>query len=277
FERVISDGSTRLVLVSGYSGIGKSSAVNELHKALLPSRGLFASGKYDQYERDVPYATLAHAFQAIVRQILSQPEDEVARWRAAIEEALGSNGQLLTNLITELELIIGVQPPSPEVSPQDAQRRFQSVLRRFLGVFARAEHPLVLFLDDLQWLDAATLDFLDQIVTAPDVHHLLLVGAYRDNEVGPTHPLGQALEAIRQTDARLSEIVLAPLSSDDVNRLVADALHCGTERARPLGDLVYEKTAGNPLFAIQFLTVLADEGLLAFEPSTASWTCDLTR
>jgi PAS domain S-box-containing protein len=277
FEQVVSDGSTRLVLVSGYSGIGKSSVVNELHKALLPPRGLFASGKFDQYKRDIPYATLAQAFQGIVRQILSQPEDEVARWRAAIEEVLGSNGQLLTNLIPELELVIGVQPAAPEVSPQDAQRRFQSVLRRFLGVFARAEHPLVLFLDDLQWLDAATLDFLDQIVTEPDVRYLLLVGAYRDNEVGPTHPLSRTLEAIRQTDARVSEIVLAPLGPDDVNRLVADALHCGTERARPLGDLVYEKTAGNPLFAFQFLTALADEGLLAFEPSTASWTCDLAR
>src|SRR5467141_1802315 len=214
FDRVVAQGTSELVLVSGYSGVGKSSVVNELHKVLVPSRGLFASGKFDQYKRDIPYATLAQAFQSLVRQILVKNEAEVGQWRHAFQEALGANGQLIINLIPEVEFIIGKQPPVPDLPPQDARNRFQMVFRRFLGVFAREEHPLALFLDDLQWLDAATLDLLEHLVTHADVQHLLLVGAYRDNEVGPAHPLMRTLEAIRKADARLHEIVLAPLELD---------------------------------------------------------------
>ena len=165
FDRVVASGKTELVLVSGYSGIGKSSIVNELHKALVPSRGLFAAGKFDQYKRNIPYATLAQAFQSLVRQLLSKNDAELDRWRGALLEALGPNGRLMVNLIPELALIIGEQPPAPDLSPQDAHSRFQLVFRRFLGVFARPEHPLTLFLDDLQWLDAATLELLERLVT----------------------------------------------------------------------------------------------------------------
>ena len=165
FDRVANRGTTELVLVSGYSGVGKSSVVNELHKALVPSRGLFASGKFDQYKRDIPYATLAQAFQQLARQILGQSERELGQWRATILQALGPNGQLMVNLIPDLELIIGNQPPVAELPPQDAQNRFQMVFRRLLAVFARPEHPLALFLDDLQWLDAATLDLLQYLIT----------------------------------------------------------------------------------------------------------------
>ncbi|MEA2966394.1 MAG: hypothetical protein QOI46_6492, partial [Alphaproteobacteria bacterium] len=226
FDTVVAQGTLELVLVSGYSGIGKSSVVNELHKALVPSRGLFASGKFDQYKRDIPYATLGQAFQSLVRSLLSQSEEELGRWRHSLSQALGPNGQLIVNLVPELELVIGKQPPVAELPPQDAQNRFQMVFRRFLGVFARKEHPLALFLDDLQWLDAATLDLLEHLVTHSEVRHLLLVGAYRDNEIGPAHPLLRTLEAIRTVDTRVHEIVLAPLELDDVGRLIADALHC---------------------------------------------------
>src|SRR2546426_4175803 len=192
-NRMVTSGNPELVLVSGYSGIGKSSVVNELHKVLVPPRGLFASGKFDQYKRDIPYATLAQAFQSLVRPLLGRSEAEIGRWRDALSEALGPNGQLIVNLVPELELVIGKQPPVPDLPPQDAQRRFQMVFRRFLGVFARKEHPLALFLDDLQWLDAATLDLLKHLATHPEVQHLLLVGAYRDNEVGAAHPLMRTL------------------------------------------------------------------------------------
>ena len=202
FDRVVAHGTPELVLVSGYSGVGKSSVVNELHKALVPPRGLFASGKFDQYKRDIPYATLAQAFQTLVRQILAKSEAEVGQWRGALQDAVGPNGQLIVNLIPEVEFVIGKQPPVPDLPPQDAQNRFQMVLRRFLGVFARPEHPLALFLDDLQWLDAATLELLEHLVTDPDVRHVLLVGAYRDNEVSPSHPLMRTLEAIRKAGAR---------------------------------------------------------------------------
>ena len=276
FDRVIANGTPELVLVSGYSGIGKSSVVNELHRALVP-RGLFASGKFDQYKRDIPYATLGQAFQSLVRSLLTQSEEDLGQWRDALHAALGPNGQLIINLVPELELVIGKQPPVPDLPPHDVQNRFQMVFRRFLAVFARKEHPLALFLDDLQWLDAATLDLLEHLVTHPEVRHLLMVGAYRDNEVSPTHPLLRTLERIRAADARVQEIVLAPLELDDVGRLIADALHCEPERARPLAELVQEKTAGNPFFAIQFFIALADEGLLAFDPVASAWQWNMDR
>jgi PAS domain S-box-containing protein len=277
FDRVVANGTPELVLVSGYSGIGKSSVVNELHRALVPPHGLFASGKFDQYKRDIPYATLGQAFQSLVRSLLSQSEAELGRWRESLNEALGPNGQLIVNLVPELELVIGKQPPVAELPPQDVQNRFQMVFRRFLAVFARPEHPLALFLDDLQWLDTATLDLLEHLVTHPEVRHLLLVGAYRNNEVGPAHPLLRTLEAIRKADARVHEIVLAPLELDDVGRLIADALHCEPERTRALAQLVQEKTGGNPFFAIQFFIALADEGLLAFAPVTRAWQWNMDR
>jgi predicted ATPase/signal transduction histidine kinase len=277
FERVVAQGTPELVLVSGYSGIGKSSVVHELHKMLVPPRGLFAAGKFDQYKRDIPYATLAQAFQSLVRALLGQGETELSRWRDALREALGPNGEVIVQLVPELELVIGKQPAVPELPPQDAKHRFQMVFRRFVGVFARPEHPLALFLDDLQWLDMATLDLIEHLVTHPDVRFLLLVGAYRDNEVGPTHPLRRSLATVEASGARIQEIVLAPLGPDDVGRLVADALHCDPERAEPLARLVHEKTGGNPFFAIQFLTMLSDEGLLAFDPAAPAWHWDIDR
>jgi predicted ATPase/signal transduction histidine kinase len=275
--RVVAQGTTEFVLVSGYSGVGKSSVVNELHKILLPPRGLFASGKFDQYQRDIPYATLAQAFQILVREILVKSEAEMDQWRSTLGEAVGPNGALIVSLIPEVEFIIGAQPPVPDLPPRDAQNRFQMVFRRFLSVFAREEHPLVLFLDDLQWLDGATLDLLEHLVTHSEVKHLLLIGAYRDNEVGPTHPLMRSLEAVRKPDAKVLEIVLAPLGLGDVGRLIADALHCEPERAMPLAELVHEKTGGNPFFTIQFLTTLAEEELLAFDRAAPGWVWDIDR
>ena len=277
FDRVVANGAAELVLVSGYSGVGKSSVVNELHRALVPPRGLFASGKFDQFKRDIPYATLAQAFQGLVRPLLGQSEAALGQWREALREALGPNGQLMVTLVPELELVIGPQPPLLELPPQDAQNRFRLVFRRFLAVFARPEHPLALFLDDLQWLDMATLDLLEHLVTHSEVRHLLLVGAYRDNEVGPAHPLARTLEAIRAAGTRVQEIVLAPLGLEDVGQLVADALHSEPACTHQLAQLVHEKTSGNPFFAIQFFKALAEEELLAFNRVALSWQWDIDR
>ncbi|HYY29645.1 MAG TPA: AAA family ATPase [Chthoniobacterales bacterium] len=326
FERVVASGTPELVFVSGFSGIGKSSVVNELHKVLVPPRGLFASGKFDQFKRDIPYATLAQAFESLIIALLGKKETELRRWRDALLDALGPNGQLIVDLVPKLKLIIGEQPPVPNLPPQDAQRRFQLVFRRFIGVFARPEHPLALFLDDLQWLDAATLDLLEDLLTSdftdqqsptlqglrrgqaidfesqgvvgravdcegtsqpknaelhrtarPDVRYLLLIGAYRDNEVNSAHPLMRKLATIRQGGGAVREIILAPLAREDLGQLIADSLHCEPERASPLASLVHEKTGGNPFFAIQFISALAEEGLLTFDYDAAGWSWDLGR
>lgn len=271
FERVVTGYSAELVLVSGYSGIGKSSIVNELHKVLVPARGLFAAGKFDQYKRDIPYATLAEAFQGLVRQLLSKSDRELASSRDALLVALGPNGQLMVNLIPELALVIGEQPPIPRVEPQDAANRFYSVFRGLLGVFARPEHPLVLFIDDLQWLDAGTLELLKRLVTDPESRHFLLIGAYRDNEVGPAHPLSTTLAAIAGSGAAVSTVSLAPLQVGSLAKLLAAALHTDVTRVLSLAELVSEKTGGNPFFAIQFIAALAEEGLLAFDAESLTW------
>jgi len=277
FDQAAATGMPMLVLVSGYSGIGKSAVVNELHKALVPSRGLFASGKFDEYKRDVPYATLAQAFDGLIRSLLSKGEANLQIWRDAFREALGPNGMLMVDLVAVLRLITGEQPPVPELPPQDAQRRFQLVFRRFIGVFARREHPLALFLDDLQWLDAATLDLLEDLLIHPEVHHLMLVGAYRNNEVTADHPLMRKLGVIKTAGGRVKEITLGPLAREHLGQLIVDALHCDLAPVLPLAQLMSEKTGGNPFFAIQFLSSLAEEGMLTFDHAAGRWSWDLNR
>ena len=277
FDRVITNGVPELVLVSGYSGIGKSSVVNELHKMLVPSRGLFASGKFDQYRRDVPYSTLVQAFQGLVRTLLGKSDAALDAWRRAILEALGPNGRLMVDLVPELKLIIGEQPPATELPPQQAKNRFQLVFRQFVAVFAQPEHPLALFFDDLQWLDAATLELLQHILTGSDLSHLLLIGAYRDNEIDGSHPLMRTLQAMESAGVRIEKIELVPLARDDLEQLVVDALRSQSESARPLAQVLHQKTAGNPFFAIQFLNALAEEQLLAHEHTAARWCWDLDR
>lgn len=271
FDHVVADGDAQLVMVSGFSGIGKSSVVNELHRALVPSRGWFAAGKFDQYKRGVPYATLAQAFRGLVAQVLGKSDAEIAVWRAGLQRHLGTTGQLIVNLVPELELVIGKQPPIAELAPTDAQARFHAALRGFLTVFASAEHPLVLFLDDLQWIDSATLDALEHLLSSAEIRHLLVVGAYRDNEVDPSHPLAQMLTRLRERPRRVREIELAPLQRSHVVALCAEALRAAPADVEPFADLVNEKCGGNPFFTLQFIAALVDEGLLRFDDAAARW------
>src|SRR5580692_9038690 len=275
FDRVVAGGRPELVLVSGYSGVGKSAVVNELHKSVVPSRGLFASGKFDQYKRDIPYATIAQAFQSLIRPLLSKPEAELSKWQEDLRQALSPNGSLLVDFVPELKLIIGEQPLVAPLPPQEAKIRTHLAFRRFLGVFACPAHPLGLFLDDLQWLDVATFDFLEDLLVQEDLAHLLVVGAYRDNEVDPAHPLMRRLAAIRAAGAAVQEIRLTPLGSGDLAHLIADTHHCDPQRATPLAQLIHGKTAGNPFFAIQFIRVLVEEGLITFDHGNARWGWDL--
>ena len=275
FDRVATTGETHLQLVSGYSGIGKSSVVGELHKVIVLPHGIFISGKFDQRSRDIPYSSVAEAFQALIRQILNGKAAEIARWRHAVLEAVGANGRLLTDLMPELVRMIGPQPDVPALAPLDTQIRFRAVFQRFVGVFARPEHPLVIFIDDLQWLDPATLGFIEQLATHPDIGHLMLIGAYRDNEVGADHMLLRMVAVVRQSGTPVGEIALGPISLADVNQLVADTLRCPPTRARRLAGLIYRKTGGNPFFAVQFLTNLAEEGLIWLDPKKHAWTWDI--
>jgi predicted ATPase/signal transduction histidine kinase len=278
FDRVMAQGKPEFVLISGYSGVGKSSVVNELHKVLVPPRGLFAGGKFDQYKRNIPYATLAQAFQRLVRLILAKSEDELSRWRERLQQAIKPHGGLVIDLVPELKFVIGEQEPALELPAADAPRRFQLLLRRLIDVFARPEHPLALFLDDLQWLDVETLDLLEDLLTQDGVSHLLLIGAYRDNEVDASHPLMRKLASIKAAGrSPVEEIKLGALGAEDVSRLIADALHSKTDRVSDLAQLILQKTDGNPFFINQFLSVLRNEGLIAFDSSSSRWSWDLER
>lgn len=277
FQRMALSGRPEWVLVCGYSGIGKSSVVSELHQTLIPARGLFASGKFDQYKRDVPYSTLVQAFQSLVRTLLSKSNAEVAGWREILLAALGADARLMTELIPELKLIIGETAAVADLEPPQAQRRFLRVLRRFIGVFARAEHPLTLFLDDLQWLDVATLNLLEELLTRSDVKYLLLIGAYRSNEVDGSHPLTARLQSIKAAGGRVQEMTLAPLARPHIEQLLAESSQSERSCIAPLAQLILDKTAGNPFFVIQFLQALVEQGLLSYNPDLGRWIWDADR
>jgi PAS domain S-box-containing protein len=278
YDRVAVTARTEIVLVAGHAGMGKSSLVEELRAYAVGRGGFFVAGKFDQRTSDIPYATFAQALRGLVQQLLSGGEDEVARWRVRLREALGASGQLMVAVVPELELLIGRQPPVPEVGLVEAQNRFHAVFRRFLGVFARREHPLVVFIDDLQWLDPASRHLLEHLgAHHHEERHLLIVGAYRDNEVSAAHPLALTLAAIRSDDVRVSTVELGPMSREDVAALVSDTLRCGLSEAADLADAIHDKTAGNPFFAIQFLLSLHDEGLIALDRREGRFRWDLAR
>ncbi|WP_085489385.1 AAA family ATPase [Paraburkholderia susongensis] len=271
FDRVAYDGSPEFVLVSGYSGVGKSSLVEEFHQSMSCSGSLFASGKFDQYKRDIPYATIAQSMEMLVQQILDKDASEIGAWRERIQEALGSQGQLIVNLIPELERLVGPQPAVAELPPHDAQTRFVAVLTRFIGAFASPGQPLVLFLDDLQWLDSGTIPVLESLGKSQDIRHLMLIGAFRDNEVGTTHPLTRVIAAIRAGRVRVHDLLLAPLGVDDVAHLVRDATHGDMRHTAQLAQVMFDKTGGNPFFVVQFLQILAEEGFLTFDEARHEW------
>jgi predicted ATPase/signal transduction histidine kinase len=276
FERVARHGRPELILVRGYSGIGKSAVVHELHKPVVRQRGFFLSGKFEQFQQAVPYSTVAQAIRGLTQQLLSGTDGELAHWREQLQAAWEGHGQVLVDVVPQLELIVGKQPPVQELSPSEAQYRFNRVFRCFLGVFAAPEHPLVLFLDDLQWADLASLHLIQHLLTHPETPPVLLIGAYRDNEVSPSHPLALTLEELRLASAQMSELQLQPLGLEDIQELVRDTLPGATEElVQPLSTLAREKTGGNPFFLLQFLLTLNQDGLLARTPEgTWRWEAD---
>ncbi|HLP89937.1 MAG TPA: AAA family ATPase [Nostocaceae cyanobacterium] len=264
FDRV-SQGSTEMLLISGYSGVGKSALVNEIHKPVTCQRGYFINGKFDQFKRNIPYAAITDAFEYLIRQLLSEPGIILQTWKKKILEALGNNGQIIIDVIPDLEKIIGKQPPIEQLPPTETQNRFNLFFKKFIGVFTQKEHPLVIFLDDLQWADLPSFNLIELLMTDSDSQYLLMIGAYRANEVSSTHPLTLTLERINQEAAKFDTINLQPLALNHVNQLISDTLNCSTQQSEPLAELLIHKTGGNPFFLTQFLKYLYQENLLVFK------------
>jgi PAS domain S-box-containing protein len=272
-----SPSSSKMMLVSGYSGVGKSALVQELYKPITARRGYFISGKFDQLQRNIPYSAIVDALRKLVQQLLGEPDEQVQKWRSRLLEALGSNGQLIIDVISEVELIIGNQPPVPDVGAAEAQNRFNRVFQQFIRVFCAKDHPLVIFLDDLQWIDSATIQLIELMLLDEETQSLFLIGAYRNNEVSLTHPFALALERLRQQEAVLEEIFLAPLTLEPLTQLIAETLHQDTNAVRLLAELVLHKTGGNPFFVSEFLQLLDNENLLSFNTENLSWQWNITQ
>ncbi|MEH2270653.1 MAG: AAA family ATPase [Nostoc sp.] len=276
FDRVTNN-QTELMLVAGFSGIGKTAVVNEVHKPIVRQRGYFIKGKFDQFNRNIPFFAFVQAFRDLMGQLLSESDGHLSTWKNKILQALGENGQVILEVIPELEQIIGHQPPATELSPNAAQNRFNLLLQRFLQVFTTKEHPLVIFLDDMQWADSASMKLIQLLMNESKEGYLLLIGAYRDNEVSAAHPLMLTLDEITKANVTINKITLAPLSEASLNQLLADTLRCSLINTQMLTQLVYQKTKGNPFFSTQFFKALHEDQLIKFDLDSGSWQCDIAQ
>jgi predicted ATPase/serine phosphatase RsbU (regulator of sigma subunit)/tRNA A-37 threonylcarbamoyl transferase component Bud32 len=272
-ERAI-QGRKEMLLVSGYAGIGKTSLVRGMQHPVLQRQGYYVTGKFDPLHRNIPYSSILYAFMDHILNLLTEKEEAVEKWRNQLQNVLGSIGQVLVEVIPEMELIIGKQSPVPALPPKEEQSRFNRAFQQFIQVFARPEHPLVLFLDDLQWADSASLQLIKLFLTDSDTHNLLIIGAYRDNEVDATHPLMLTLNEIKAEGTTVSDFKLSALAESQVNQLCADTLYCKESVSSPLAKLVFQKTQGNPFFVNSFLQSLYEEKLLTFQISDGRWTWD---
>lgn len=261
---------SEMMLVSGYAGIGKSALVQEIYKPITKHQGYFISGKFDQLQRNIPYSAMVSTFSNLVRQLLTETEASLAQWRETIQVALGANGQVIIDVIPEVELIIGKQPEITELAASEVQNRFNLVFQNFIRVFTQPEHPLVMFIDDLQWADIASLKLIKLLMNALDSQYLLFIGAYRDNEVNSAHPLMLTIDEIREVGVRVEHISLSPLNLSNLNQLISDTLKCSSSQTLPLAELVLSKTGGNPFFSQEFLKSLYSEKLIKFDFTSAS-------
>ena len=274
FDRV-AQGRSELMLVAGFSGIGKTAVINEVHKPITRQNGYFVKGKFDQFNRNVPLSAFVQALRDFMGQLLSESDAQLAQWKTEILAALGDNGQVLIEVIPELEQIIGQQSSAPELSETATQNRFSLLFQKFIQVFTTANHPLVLFLDDLQWADSASLQLVKLLMNGNG--YLLMLGAYRDNEVSPAHPFILMLEELEKAEVTLHTITLKPLAAQYINHLIADTLHCSEELTQPLTQLVNRKTQGNPFFTTQFLRALHAEGYITLNGEHRYWECDIAQ
>ncbi|MEM6751848.1 MAG: AAA family ATPase [Cyanobacteria bacterium P01_C01_bin.38] len=270
------EGKAELMLVAGFSGIGKTAVVNEVHKPIVKQRGYFIKGKFDQFNRNIPYCAFVQAFRDLMEQLLSESDTQLSSWRERFLQSLGDNAQVIIDVIPELERIIGKQPPATELSGTAAENRFNLLFQKFIQLLTRKEHPLVIFLDDLQWADSASLQLMQLLMSESETNYLLLIGAYRDNEVFPAHPLMLTLDKISKANSIINRIHLNLLNEQSLNQLVADTLYCTPEVSHKLTRLIYQKTKGNPFFSTQFLKSLYEDGFIEFDFSKSYWQCDIS-
>ena len=264
-ERV-SQGATEMVLVSGPAGVGKTALVGEIHQSVAQKNGYLISGKFDQLRHNIPYSALIQALRGLIREVSAEGKSGMERWKSRIRAALGPNGQLITRVIPELEQVIGPQPPLPDMGALETRNRFTAVLLEFIDLFCEKTHPLVIFLDDLQWVDADTLKLVERIAQDPERKPLLFLGAYRDNEVEAGHRLMISSEVIKKSGLPVQIIPLKPLNRENISQLLVHTCHCRPEEAKPLAELLMRKTGGNPFFVGQFLTVLSEKELIRYSP-----------
>ncbi|MHC5717442.1 MAG: AAA family ATPase, partial [Nostoc sp.] len=272
FARV-TQGATEIMLVSGYSGVGKTSIVNEVHKPIVEAGGYFISGKFDQFKRDIPYFALIQAFQKLICQLLTESEEKIAIWKDKLLNALAPNAQVIINVIPEVELILGEQSEVPQLGFSESQNRFNLVFQQFLNIFCQPEHPLVIFLDDLQWADVASIHLIQLLTTKDRSQYFFVIGAYRDNEVSPNHLLIQIIEKIKLKGTIINNINVKSLDYIYVNQLIEESLgrNVDTEKMKALAQLIFNKTQGNPLFLIQLITSIYAENLLVYQANIDRW------
>jgi predicted ATPase/class 3 adenylate cyclase len=275
-ERVVSAGRPELILVSGYSGVGKTAFVREAQKQAVAARGYYISGKFDQLNRRTPYLGLSLAFSGLAHQLLAEKEETIASWRSSFHKALGNNIQLINELVPAFELVLGVHPPPPVLSAEETSNRFLHTWQEFVKVLAQPEHPLILFLDDLQWADLASLHLMESLLSDPDIRSLCFIGAYRDNEIHEFHPLRQAY-ANAQKVLPVHEIHLSPLSPQQVTEMLVDMLGRPASETEALAQMLVAKTNGNPFFLVQALKALHEGAGLYYDTAASRWEWDLRR
>ncbi|MCP4132855.1 MAG: AAA family ATPase [bacterium] len=276
FERV-SEGGKELMLVAGHPGIGKSALVQEINKPITAKRGHFLSGKFDQFKRNIPYSALIRAFGDLVKSLLAEKESVLSSWKEKLTKELGASARVVIDVIPEVELIIGKQPPVEKLDPEQARNRFNMVFQNFVRLFAAEDSPLVIFIDDLQWAGLPSLHLIEQFMTGMDTKHMLIIGAYRDNEIDESHPLTTLLQTLRKAECAISSITLKPLELKSINELLTETLLCKPETSYPLADLCAHKTGGNPFFLVQLLDSLYEERLIDFDANEGIWTYDLVK
>jgi len=277
FADVHEHGTSKLMLISGYSGVGKSSLVKEINKPITASKGYFLSGKYDQYNRNLPFSAIIQVFTNLIRLFLTESPESIESWKLKILTALGSNGKVITDVIPELEFIIGEQPAVAELGAQENSNRFYLVFQNFIKVFANFEHPLAIFLDDLQWADSASLGLIKNLMLDSTMRYLFLMLAYRDNETDSSHPFTLMLDSMKKDGVEVGLIYLKPLEEIHVSEMLRDSLFCKVEEVAPLAELVFQKTGGNPFFITELLKQLTKEESISFDYDHGKWNWNLEK